>query len=361
MGLSAEIENDENTDCLNALKDFFSSQPQIITWGIASTQTPPHAHQLKAWIDKGHHASMEYMASRLTERMAPKNFKPWANSIVLFAFPYARPLNDFRKKSSGTKYRVAAYAGALDYHHTAKNILQSMEHFLKTKLNNPELNFYGFVDTAPVFERDLASEAGIGWRGKNCCTLNRDAGSGFHLAGFFLPQVLPTSKPVDDFCGGCTRCLDQCPTDAFIAPGKLDANKCISYWTIESKSTPPKELRQKFNGWIFGCDICQEVCPWNQKYLREKTEDELFPSDGVAWLNLLQKGGGFQSRFKSSPLNRAGRKGLLRNVAQAAVNLKDKSVVQKLKEILPDEVDVAVIATIKDALAKLDSESLNSI
>ena len=345
-----------NADCLKALTEFFSSQTQIITWGIASTQTPPHAHQLKAWIDRGHHASMEYMASRLSERMEPKNFQPWANSIVVFAFPYARPLYDFRKKSSDKKYRVAAYAGTLDYHYSAKNILKAAEHFLKTKLNHSELEFYGFVDTAPVFERDLASEAGIGWRGKNCCTLNRSHGSGFHLAGFFLPQVLPTSQPVDDFCGGCTRCLDQCPTEAFIAPGKLDSNKCISYWTIEAKSLAPQKLRDQFGGWIFGCDICQEVCPWNQKSLQEKTEDEIFPQDGIAWLSLLKKGAGFQSRFKSSPLTRAGRKALLRNVAQAAVNLKDKTVIQKLKEILPDEDDAEVIATIQYALTQLSSE-----
>ncbi len=340
------------------LEEFFSNQSEVINWGIASANSSPNAGRLKEWIDQGYHGSMAYMANGLQARMRPQELHPWAKSIIVFAIPYARPLqikkNPKQKISEESippaedkaiSYQVAAYVGVEDYHHRARIILQAAQKFLQEKTENPSLNFYGFVDTAPVFERDLASEAGLGWRGKNCCTLNRKDGSAFHLAGFFLDQELIPSQPLEEFCGGCTLCIDQCPTSAFIAPGKLDSNKCISYWTIEAKGLLPEKVAENFGSWIFGCDICQEVCPWNHKAHRSQGENKnppvslTLPSSGLEWLALLKKGGGFQSRFKKTPLSRAGRKSLLRNVANAAANQKDFSVLNALIEILKIEED----------------------
>ena len=165
---------------------------------------------------------------------------------------------------------MAAYAHGDDYHDRARAIHRAAEAHLRSDPALKDIRFYAFADTAPVFERDLASEAGLGWRGKNSCTLNRKRGSAFHLGGFFVDVPLPASAPVEEFCGGCTRCIDMCPTDAFMGPGQLDANKCISYWTIENKGEVPAELSDRFQGWMFGCDVCQEVCPWNYKHMAER-------------------------------------------------------------------------------------------
>jgi epoxyqueuosine reductase len=336
--------------CLAALRAFFSSRPDVLDWGIAPARATPRSDLLRSWIDEGRHAGMGYMAARLAERCDPKSFHPWAESAVVFAIPYARPLSP-----AASGYKVAAYAQGPDYHHLARAILSAVEAHLRADASTAHARFYGFVDTAPVFERDLASEAGLGWRAKNCCTLNRQAGSAFHLAGFFLDVALPPSAPIEDFCGGCTRCLDACPTGAFAGPGRLDANKCISYWTIEDKGALPADLADRFGGWIFGCDVCQEVCPWNRKRLAAPgaSAPGAFPATGPEWAALLRKGGGFQSRFKGSPLTRAGRRSLLRNLAVAARNLRDTSMEEPLGALLPEEDDPAVRAEIERTLEAL--------
>ena len=355
---------------LDALREFFARHPRILEWGVASTNRPPNSDHLKAWVDKGYHGSMDYMSTRIQERMSPRDFHPWAKSTIVFSFPYARPLGgrpkDYDKENQTTikSYRVASYAGQTDYHKEARNLIHDAEIFLKTHLDNPSLPFYGFVDTAPVFERDLASEAGLGWRGKNCCTLNRTHGSAFHLAGFFLDLELPQSTPIEEFCGGCTRCIDQCPTEAFLGPGIMDANKCISYWTIEAKEAISPNLSNRFGGWIFGCDTCQDVCPWNHKSIEagKATEtNSIFPESGLEWIRLLRKSGGFQSRFKRSPLTRAGRKSLLRNLAIAAVNLKDTSLLPAFIELLPEENDPEIRKQIEFTIQKLKNLEENKI
>lgn len=341
-------------EALASLRRFFASESRVLDWGIAPARPTPRSDLLRAWVQEGRHAGMDYMATRLAERADPKAFHPWAESAVVFAIPYARPLSP---QAQG--YRVAAYAQGPDYHHVARAILAAAEAHLRSEPATAGMRFYGFVDTAPVFERDLASEAGLGWRAKNCCTLNRQTGSAFHLAGFFLDVGLPPSAPVEDFCGGCTRCLEACPTGAFLAPGKLDANKCISYWTIEDKGGLPEGLSRDFGGWIFGCDVCQEVCPWNRKRLAppDASLPEGFPADGPAWAALLRKGGGFQSRFKGSPLTRAGRRALLRNLAAAARNLGDTSMAEPLKALLPEEDDPVVRKEIELTISALAADA----
>lgn len=352
-----------------ALRDYFSGS-SVLDWGVAPARRTPNADNLRAWVDRGYHASMEYMAKRLAERADPLVFHPWARSAVVFAFPYRAPLG-----ISPGPYRVAAYAHGGDYHDRARALLRGAEAALRATPGLEAIRLYGFADTAPVFERDLASEAGLGWRGKNGCTLSRAHGSAFHLAGFLIDLDLPASAPVEEFCGGCTRCLDLCPTGAFAGPGILDAAKCISYWTIEARAQAPPGLAADFGGWIFGCDICQEVCPWNHKHIGKVKENaaprddapahadpprgapdfaEEFPTDAVAWLSLLRQGGGFQSRFRKSPLTRAGRRGILRNLAVAIGNLKDTSARESLEAVLAGETDEALREVLERTLGVLE-------
>ncbi len=315
---------------LDLIEAFFKTQNDVLQWGITSAQQTPHAQNLQKWIQGEQHAGLQYMAQNLEKRMHPEVFQPWAKSILVLALAYPKPLQTLATNG----YQIAAYAQGADYHYRGKEILMGLENELKKHLG--DFSFYAFTDTAPVFERDLASEAGLGWRGKNCCTLDKKNGSAFFLAGCFLPWELPHNNPVAEFCGGCTLCLDHCPTQAFSAPGQLNANKCISYWTIEAKTFIPVELSEQFGPWIFGCDICQAICPWNKKHLGDCDAASISLS-GCEWLELLRKGGGFQRRFKHTPLARAGRKGLLRNVAIAARNNNDTETLTLLQAILPEE------------------------
>lgn len=384
-------EEGRTSACLSALRRFFA-RPDVLEWGVAPARPTPNAANLRAWIDSGYHGSMEFMTRHLAERLDPAARHHWARSAVMFALPYSAPLG-----ASPGPYRVAAYAFGGDYHARADALLDEAEAALKAVPGLESLRFYGFADTAPYFERDLASEAGLGWRGKNGCTLNRVHGSGFHLAGFLVDVELPASAPVEDFCGGCTRCLDLCPTGAFRGPGVLDATRCISYWTIEAKGPVPEEVAAKSGGWIFGCDVCQEVCPWNHKHMRPMAAARSrasgpgsaasttatgapaaatspvafgapaapgagadphplkasFPADGAEWLTLLRKGGGFRSRYKKTPLDRAGRRSLIRNVANAARNLGDTSAREPLRLLLEGESDPELRRALERALAGL--------
>lgn len=338
-------------ECMAALRSFFAGDARVLEWGIAPALPTPHAELLRTWVGEKRHADMEYMAARLAERLDPKTFHPWAESAVVFAFPYLHSLG-----TTSAHYKVAAYSHGDDYHDRARAIHRAAEAHLRSVPALKDIRFYAFADTAPVFERDLASEAGIGWRGKNSCTLNRKWGSAFHLGGFFVDVPLPASTPVEEFCGGCTRCIDMCPTEAFMGPGRLDANKCISYWTIENKGEVPADLSDRFQGWMFGCDVCQEVCPWNFKHMAEgrMAEDAaLFPASGPEWAALLKKNGGFRSRFRRTPLSRAGRRSLIRNLAIAIRNLKDTSAAEPLRTALADETDPIVRREIERTLEAL--------
>jgi epoxyqueuosine reductase len=345
-------QNNLSNDLTRCLTDFFATQPRVLEWGAVSLASPPpHANDLASWVHQGLHAGLGYMEQRLDERKDPLAFVPWAKTVVLFSLrqpvPFGIDTGDFR---------VAAYARGKDYHRICHRIMDRLEEQLK--LVSPDTKFLRFCDTSPVFERDLAAEAGLGWRGKNATLIHRKHGSGFLLAGFFLDVDLETPpNPVADFCGGCTACLDACPTDALVAPGKLDAGKCISYWTIEHKGEIPDEMSSKFGNWIYGCDICQDVCPWNHKHKEgraalspdvtptdeqdEKLAQEDWPRSSEDWLKLLRKGGGFRSLLRHTPLPRAGRQALLRNVLIAMRNT-GMEVSEEWKEIFKSEEELAV-------------------
>lgn len=360
------------------LGGFFAAQPRVLAWGVAPLDAPPpHADDLRSWVGEGLHAGLRFMEENLDKRADPRVLFPWAKSAVLFAIRQPVPFG-----TDTGAFRVAAYALGNDYHRVARNLLDAVKarleqdflvrdaHEEKNDAGNPSttkspsleepggLRFSGFCDAWPVFERDLAAEAGLGWRGKNAMLLSREHGSGFLLAGFFLdldlreaPGKTSAREPARDFCGSCTACLDACPTDAFIAPGRLDAGKCISYWTIEHKGSIPEELSAKFGDRIFGCDVCQDVCPWNKKAAARSGTDasatrpslpDDFPRAPEEWLALLRKNGGLRARFRKTPLYRAGRKALLRNVLIAMRNA-GTPLTEEWREILKAEEDDAAV------------------
>ncbi len=337
------------------INSFFQSEERVLNWGVVPARPDPRSQYLKEWVESGYHSDLQYMENNLSQRMDMTQKYPWAKSVLLFSFAYKHPVSTPRD----SEYKVARYAQDSDYHYYCKDILKRLEELFKKE----NQQFFGFVDSHPIFERSLALEAGLGWSGKNCCTIHPDYGSSFLLAGALIDvDLVEQNKPqggnhLPDYCGSCTRCIEACPTDAFIQPGSLDANKCISYWTIENKTSIPKAVSQELKGWVFGCDICQDVCPWNIKSAKRRKEPPLkteFDKTALEWLTLLRKGGGFQSAFKHSSLTRAGRKRMLRNVAIVIGNKKDRECLSLLKEIKAEEEDEFVLQELETTLLKLE-------
>ena len=361
-----------------ALHDFFTSffatEPRVLEWGfvplVENPAPTPHEADLRSWVTQGLHADLGYMEDRLDERADPRAFAPWAKVAVLFSVRQPYPFAVDAADRGGL--RVAAYARGKDYHRVAHRILDRLEERLQAEA--PEIRFERFCDTAPVFERDLAAEAGLGWRGKNATLIHRTHGSGFLIAGFFLdadPALFgPRPEPIADFCGGCTACLTACPTDAFVAPGRLDAGKCISYWTIEHKGPIPRDLSAKFGNWMYGCDACQDACPWNRKPARRHAEElrdtphpadePLAPGDwprtAEDWLTLLRRNGGFRSLLRHTPLKRAGRRMLIRNVLIAMRNTGEALSDEWRKRLEEEEDDEAVRRELENQKSKIRNQ-----
>ena len=226
---------------------------------------------LSGWLDKGHNAGMGYMANHFEKRLDPRKLVPGAKSVIVVAQNYY-PANAM---SSESYYKVARYAYGKDYHSVVKKKLYNLAEFL-TQTGGKHI-FRVFCDSAPVLERSWAQRAGLGNYGKNTCLILPRKGSFFFLGEMVTSAELEPDIPfVKDLCGSCTKCMNACPTQAIITPGVLDSKKCISYLTIEHKREIPKVYRDKCRGWIFGCDICQEVCPHN-KQAKSHTEEDLHP------------------------------------------------------------------------------------
>jgi epoxyqueuosine reductase len=303
--------------------------------GIAPAVTPTGFHRLLNWIDSGYAADMHWVERRKDAYEHPDGVMQGTRSVIMAAMNY----NDGTTPAGAG--RVARYAwGSADYHDVLKPRLQEIAAFLK--LQRPQARTRVVIDTAPLLERDFARLAGLGWFGKNTMLISRSIGSWFFLGAILTDAELQYDSPIEqNFCGSCTRCLDACPTDAFPEPGVLDARKCISYLTIEHRKDPiPLELRNGMGEWLFGCDICQDVCPWN-RFSPDDTLPEfrqipsMNPVDCRELLALSAKA--FHSRFGASPLSRSGRAGLLRNAAIVLGNAKDESAEPDLIAALDDE------------------------
>jgi epoxyqueuosine reductase len=282
--------------------------------GVAPAVAPPgYAHYLD-WLRKGHEAGMGYMGRQAPARAHPERLLEGVRSVVVAGFVYGepRPATD-----DPTRGRVARYARGADYHEVLWRRLEELLAWLQTE--RPGTRGRAAADTAPLMERDFARLAGLGWIAKNTMLIGRRVGSFTLLGALLVDAELRPDRPFEaDHCGTCTRCLDACPTGAFAGPYQLDARRCISYWTIEHRGAMPDEAAESLDGWAFGCDVCQDVCPWNRKAPpgREPTlaaRPEWDEPDLIAWLE--EESGAFARRLKGTALARAKRSGLLRNAA----------------------------------------------
>lgn len=283
--------------------------------GIAPAVSVGGASRLLEWLDRGYQGEMGYLDARRSAYANPGSVLEGARTLVMLSMDYRTAEPSAAAPGMG---RVARYAwGSVDYHDLIHDKLDLLKRELLER--HPEATARGVVDSAPLLERDYAELAGLGWRGKNTLLLHRERGSFFFLACLLTSLDLPIETSiVADHCGTCTACLDACPTEAFVGPNLLDARKCISYLTIELKDAIPMELRPRMGDWLFGCDVCQEVCPWN-RFAEPTSEMQLAPRDAGGTLDaaelLLLDEAEFRARFRRTPLWRPKRRGILRNAA----------------------------------------------
>jgi epoxyqueuosine reductase len=281
--------------------------------GIAAAQKKPaHSNYLREWLDGGRHGEMRWFENHLEKRLDIKKLEPWAESVVIIAQNYYTP---FKHSTAKDTVKISRYAWGGDYHKIIKKKLK----ILLTELKELDETLQGriFCDSAPLQEKLWAVEAGIGWQGKNTNIISRDAGSWFFLGGLVLDKNLIYDEPVTDSCGKCTACIDACPTNALEAY-KLDAARCLSYITIEYWDKPiPPDIAAKMDRWVFGCDICQDVCPWNRFAGETKESAFIPPPENVEpsideLLALTEEA--FKKRFKKTPVYRAKYENFIRNV-----------------------------------------------
>jgi epoxyqueuosine reductase len=291
--------------------------------GITTPDPPPHLGIYQDWLAAGRHGEMSYLSTeRSRERRSdPRLILPECKSILALGIRYPSPKKD---------EKVASYAHGDDYHELLTGRLKALVAYIEAGAGQPVSNRW-YTDTGPILERDLAQRAGLGWAGKNTCLIHPQLGSYFLLAEILLGLELEPDPPfLPDLCGSCTRCLDACPTNCILPDRTIDSGRCISYLTIELKGPIPAELRLQMGEWIFGCDICQQVCPWNLRFAdpggpEERQASDFFrPRPGVPHPDLIEELRltpiAFQAKFKSSPVKRAKRSGYLRNVAVALGN-----------------------------------------
>jgi epoxyqueuosine reductase len=351
--------------------------------GVTSAHPPESYSKFQEWVSEGNHADMGYLASErsLTRRSDPKHILPECQSILVLGVPY-NPAGD-------TPGGVAAYALGEDYHEVLKPRLQELVSFIEEQYGRSVPNRW-YTDTGPLLERDLARRAGLGWIGKNSMLINPQSGSYFLLAEILLGLELPPDDPFpSDHCGSCSRCLESCPTGCILPDRTLDSGRCISYLTIENKGQIPNALREQIGEWLFGCDVCQQVCPWN-RFAREDGDPSFTARAGVPPDNLVDElrlsAEEFNQKFKGSPVKRAKRRGYLRNaaivlgnrqrkedvsglaaglgdsetlvrqhVAWALGRIGGEDVREFLRDALTHESDPTVILEIETAVSKLDS------
>lgn len=285
--------------------------------GIAAADVADPEDRLGDWIADGYHADMEWMAATKGIRQDVRLTLPGARSVVVVAHNYYAE----RPQAPGNCGRVSRYAWGRDYHNVLRKPLKALaRHVSET---DPAAEHYCCIDTGPVMEKAWAVRAGIGWLGKNSLVLREDACSWFFLGVVVTTAELAADSPVPDRCGACTKCMDACPTGAIVQPYVVDARRCISYLTIEHRGDVPEGLRRHFGNLVFGCDICQEVCPWGRS-ARVSSEPDFHPRNGQANPDLTDLGSmgedDFERRFAGSPLRRATFSGMQRNVRIAMEN-----------------------------------------
>jgi epoxyqueuosine reductase len=324
--------------------------------GIAPAVGPPHYPDYLGWLEAGRAGPLGYLERQAPLRAHPDQLLSGARSMVVVLQVYgAAPTDTPQPPASSGK--IAQYArGATDYHPLFWRRLESLLAWVQER--EPSANGRAVCDSAPLLERDFAMLAGLGWVGKNTLLLSRTLGSYTLLGALLLDIDLPADGPFTaDHCGTCTRCIDACPTGAIVSPRTLDARRCISTWTIEAKGPLPQPQAEALHGWVFGCDICQDVCPWNRKAARPR-EPELAPRsewvdpDLIAWL--VADPAEFQARLKGTALKRAGRAGLIRNACLVLAQRGESAAIPALIGLL-DDADSTVRWAARQAIETLDT------
>jgi len=263
------------------------------------------------WLDMGYHASMNWLNASKNKKKDIFEYFPQVKSVISFGYNYYS-----KSDENSSNYKISNYAWGDDYHIVIKEKLFEILSYIKPY--NEKLNYRVCVDTSPIMEKDWAQKAGLGWIGKHTNLINRDIGSWFFLGEILLDIDLEYDQEfTDDLCGSCVKCLDACPTDA-LTPYILDSNKCISYLTIEHRGEVSEKYNKKLDGWIYGCDICQDICPWNTKFEKDTTEKRFLKRKEIKEMNKSDWESidyeQYKSMFKGSPIKRTKFEGLSRNI-----------------------------------------------
>jgi epoxyqueuosine reductase len=322
--------------------------------GIAGDEPPPELAFFREWVDRGHAGDMRYLTGQVARRSDLHAAFPWARSVVCVGLQYDTPHPYSTEAPSGRGW-ISRYAWGDDYHDVMKTMLDRVVDELRDAVGPFEARTY--VDTGPLVERAWAAAAGLGAWGKNTCLLHPEHGSWFFLGEIVTDLEMAPDAPRTDMCGTCTACLDACPTGALPAPGVLDARRCISYLTIELRGALPEDQREGVGRHVFGCDICQDACPWNRRR-RRRGGPPFEPRPGALAPDLADLArlddAAFRERFRRSPVKRTKRRGLLRNVAVALGNSRDPALRDVLEHLTRDQ-DPVVREHAEWALRKLQS------
>jgi epoxyqueuosine reductase len=330
----------------------------FVAFGIAPGRLAPTAGvRLRQWLRDGLHGDMLWMESRADERANPDILWPEVKSVIMLGMSYAPPQDPMLLADQDTRARISVYAQGRDYHDVVKGALKRLAGWLA---HEADAGVKVFVDTAPVMEKALAQSAGLGWQGKHSNVVSREHGSWLFLGAIYTTAELEPALPSGDSCGSCRACLDICPTNAFPAPYRLDARRCISYLTIEHKGPIDSELRPLMGNHIYGCDDCLAVCPWN-KFAETAAAHKAFSpraelvAPQIADLLTLDDAA-FRQLFSGSPIKRIGRDRFVRNVLIAAGNGTDAGLISQIEMLLADPAPVVRGAAIW-ALGRLSPET----
>ena len=324
-----------------AIKAALTEQARAIGFGTIGITAPDAIEgareRLQTFLDAGSHGDMEWLANEPARRASPKVLWSDVRSVIMLGMNYGPDENPLALLEQKTRGAISVYARGDDYHDLIKKRLKTLARWLIAHAGG---DVKVFVDTAAVMEKPLAQAAGLGWQGKHTNLVSREYGSWLFLGAIFTTLDLPRDGTDVDHCGSCQACLDICPTNAFPAPYRLDARKCISYLTIEHKGAIPREYREAIGNRIYGCDDCLSVCPWN-KFAQEGHEAKLAARDELRGPSLAELArlddASFRAMFTKSPVKRIGRDRFLRNVLTAIGNSNDQSLVPEARRLLGDE------------------------